>query len=122
VGRQLIRVEPKGRPWIVIQDRIRDILNTEWDSIGVMADRVEDEYDTYIGHIYSLVSTGVSEQTIAGHLAKIAEERMGLSPAPIERIRQIAAHLRALELPQLEGRATAPFLVSALLRHLPIGE
>jgi hypothetical protein len=100
-GRELLRVETEGRPWLVIQDRIRTVLNAEWDPIGV-ADAVEDEYDMYIGHIYSLIRTGVSEQAIAEHLSQIEHERMGLSPAPIDRLLPVASHLRALQLPALK--------------------
>src|SRR5215472_4823400 len=45
-GREVVRVEIEGRPWLVIQDQIRAVLNSEWDPIGV-SDAVEDEYDMY---------------------------------------------------------------------------
>src|SRR4029077_14608723 len=41
-GRDLVRVEPAGRVWITIQERIRGVLNRDWDPIDV-ADVVDDE-------------------------------------------------------------------------------
>src|ERR1700704_5134879 len=52
-GRDLIRVESAGRAWLEIQDHIRAVLNASWDPIGV-AGEVGDEYDGYIGGIFSL--------------------------------------------------------------------
>ena len=97
-GRELVRVEPAGRVWLTIQDQIRAILNREWDPIGV-ADIVEDEYDGYIGHIYSLLATDAGEQTIADHLLWIELEQMGLAGTPVHRLLQVAANLRSLQLP-----------------------
>ncbi len=42
VGRDLVRVETDGEAWLEIQDRIHEVLNQQWDPIGV-ADIVEDE-------------------------------------------------------------------------------
>jgi hypothetical protein len=67
-GRELVRVEPAGRIWLKIQDEIRSVLNTDWDPIGVVGDGINDEYDMYIGRIYSLLLSGASEQAIAEHL------------------------------------------------------
>ena len=75
-GRELVRVESAGRIWLAIQDQIRSVLNTDWDPIGV-SDMVEDEYDMYIGRIYSLLASDASEQAIASHLLSIELERMG---------------------------------------------
>lgn len=100
-GRELVRVETEGRPWFAIQDRIREVLNAEWDPIGVAHD-TEDEYDSYIGHIYSLIRKGASDQEIAEHLSQIEQESMGLSSASFDRLVQIAAHLRGLQLPELK--------------------
>jgi hypothetical protein len=100
-GRDVVRVETDGHPWLVIQDSIRAVLNTEWDPIGV-ADAVEDEYDMYIGQIYSLIRSTASEQAIAEHLSQIEHEQMGLSPRPVHRLLRVAAHLRDLQLPELK--------------------
>jgi hypothetical protein len=54
-GRDLVGVERAGRVWLTIQNQIRGVLNSDWDPIGV-ADIVDDEYDMYIGQIYSLLA------------------------------------------------------------------
>jgi hypothetical protein len=59
-GRELVRIETAGRVWLTIQDQIRAVLNSDWDPIGV-ANIVDDEYDMYIGHIYSLLATDAAE-------------------------------------------------------------
>ena len=102
-GRDFVRTEPAGRIWLTIQDQIRIVLNTAWDPIGV-ADIVDDGYDMYIGHIYSLLSTKGGEQAIADHLLWIEVNRMGLSSSPKERLLQVAASLRSLQLPPMHSR------------------
>jgi hypothetical protein len=97
-GRELVRVEPAGRIWLTIQDEIRSVLNTDWDPIGV-ADFVDDEYDSYIGRIYSLLASGTSEQSIAEHLLSIELEWMELKGTPMKELLEVAAKLRKLELP-----------------------
>ena len=101
-GRELVRIEPAGRIWLTIQDQIRAVLNGDWDPIGV-ADIVDDEYDSYIGQIYSLLATDSSEQAIADHLLRIELERMGLTGMPMNQLLQVAANLRSLQLPSLEN-------------------
>ena len=101
-GRELVRVETAGRVWLTIQDQIRAVLNRDWDPIGV-ADIVEDEYDGYIGRIYSLLATDAGEQTIADHLLWIELEQMGLAATPMHQLFQVAANLRSLQLPPLEN-------------------
>jgi hypothetical protein len=99
-GRDLIRVEPAGRAWLEIQDRIRSILNTSWDPIGIGND-VDDEYDGYIGGIYSLIQNGSSVDAIAEHVSRIEVESMGLAGSRLSRLREVAAELRNLQLPMV---------------------
>ena len=66
-GRDLVRVEPAGNAWLMIQNQIHDVLNSDWDPIGV-ADIVGDEYDMYIGHIHSLLAKHASEKDISDYL------------------------------------------------------
>lgn len=105
-GRTVVRVESDGRPWLEIQDRIRVVLNQQWDPIGV-ADAVDDEYDGYIGAIYSLLRRSASEDAIANHLLSIEVERMGLVGSSLDKLRTVAARLRALQLPVLRGPNSA---------------
>jgi hypothetical protein len=101
-GRELVRVEPGGRIWLAIQDEIRSVLNTDWDPIGVVGDGINDEYDMYIGRIYSLLLSGASEQAIADHLRSIEVDRMGLTGASIDQLCKVAAKLLKLQLPRLQ--------------------
>jgi hypothetical protein len=101
-GRELVRIEPAGRIWLTIQDQIRAVLNSDWNPIGV-ADIVDDEYDMYIGQIYSLLAIDSAEQTIADHLLRIEIERMELTGTAMNQLVQVAANLRKLQLPPLEN-------------------
>lgn len=101
-GRDLVRVEPAGRVWLTIQNQIRNVLNSDWDPIGV-ADTVDDEYDMYIGQIHSLLAKDSSELDIAEYLLSVELERMGLTGSPISQRRQVARNLKSLNLPPVEG-------------------
>ena len=63
-GQDVVSVEPDGQAWLTIQNRVRDVLNRDWDPIGV-AEVVADEYDMYIGQIHSLLAKSASEEEIA---------------------------------------------------------
>lgn len=102
VGRDLVRVETDGEAWLDIQDKVRDVLNQQWDPIGV-ADIVEDEYDAYIGEIYQLLKSDSTEATITGHLRSIEADKMGLRVSPLEKLRSVAKGLRRLDLPDVRG-------------------
>jgi len=99
-GRDLVRVEPAGRVWLTIQNQMRDVLNSDWDPIGV-ADIVDDEYDMYIGHLHSLLMKGASEQDIAEYLLWVEVERMGLTGTPTDQRLRAAKNLKNLHLPPL---------------------
>src|SRR5271155_1083845 len=77
VGRKFVGVEPTGRGGLTIYDQIRAILNRDWDPIGV-ADEDDDEYDGYIGDVYSLLEIDAPEEAIADHLLRIEREFIGL--------------------------------------------
>ena len=106
VGRDLVRVETADRAWIEIQDQIRTVLNAVWDPIGV-ADAVDDEYDSYIAGIYSLLQSGASEDMIAKHLVSIEVEQMGFGGSPLNKLLAVAATLRMLQLPALPDSSSA---------------
>ena len=99
-GGDLLRVEPAGRAWLEIQDRVRAVLNADWDPIGV-ADAVADEYDSYIGVIYSMLRRDASPDELAAHFLQIETDSMGLSGLPEESRLEVARRLLALELPSL---------------------
>ena len=101
-GRELVRVEPAGHVWLTIQNHIRNVLNRDWDPIGV-ADAVDDEYDMYIGHIHSLLMKAASEQEIAEYLLWVERERMGITGTPTSQRLRTAKNLRNLQLPPLKN-------------------
>jgi len=101
-GRDLVRVEPAGLVWLTIQDQIRNVLNSDWDPIGV-ADIVDDEYDEYIGHIHSLLTKDAGEQNIAEYLSWVELERMGLTGTPMSQRLMVVRNLKNLHLPPVEG-------------------
>ena len=102
IGRDLVRVEPAGRVWLTIQDQIRNVLNSDWDPIGV-ADTVDDEYDMYIGQIHSLLAKDASGEDIAEYLLWVEIERMGLRGTPVNQRLQVARNLLSLTLPSPEN-------------------
>lgn len=101
-GRELVRTEPAGSVWLTIQDQIRAVLNSDWDRLGV-AGIVDDEYDMYIGHIYSLLTTNADDKAVADHLLWVELDRMGMTGTPMNELLQVAAKLRSLPLPRLEN-------------------
>ena len=96
----LLGVEPNGSAWLGIQDRVRTVLNAEWDPIGV-ADAAGDEYDGYIAGIYGMLRRDASLPELAAHLLRIERESMNLGGLPLERRLEVARSLRALDLPVL---------------------
>jgi hypothetical protein len=101
-GRDLVRVEPAGNAWLIIQNKIRAVLNSDWDPIGV-ADIVSDEYEMYIGHIHSLLVKHASEEDISGYLLWVEVERMGITGTSVDQRLRVARNLLDLQLPPLEG-------------------
>ena len=99
-GRDVVRVEPAGRAWLSIQNQMRDILNRDWDPIGV-ADIVADEYGMYIGQIHSLLAKCATENEIAEYLLWVEVERMGLTGTPIRQRLLVVKNLCDLPLPAL---------------------
>ncbi|HKW62535.1 MAG TPA: hypothetical protein VJN89_08330 [Candidatus Acidoferrum sp.] len=100
-GRDVVRAEPAGRVWLTIQDQIRTVLNRHWDPIGV-ADIADDEYDMYIGHIYSLLAADAADQRVADYLLWVEIERMGMTGTPMDQLLSVAVILRGLPLPRLD--------------------
>ena len=100
-GGEVVAVEPRGEVWLTIQDRIRAVLNAQWDPIGV-AGSVDDEYDGYIAELYELLRLGTPADGIAECLSRIEVESMGFKPPSRDRLLPPALALRALELPDVE--------------------
>ena len=104
-GRELVRVEA-SELWLEIQDKVRGVLNREWDPIGV-SDVVDDEYDTYIEELYRLLKSHTSADAIAGHLLSIEVHRMGLRRSTDAKLLGVAARLCGLVLPDVHSPESA---------------
>jgi len=81
-----------------IQDAIREVLNRDWDPIRVVEDGIEDEYDSYIGQIYRLLTSTPSRDIIASELRRIEFQSMGFSQAKIETFFPTAEKLLAIDI------------------------
>lgn len=63
-----------------LYERVCAFLWEEWDPIGVRSlGGPNDEYDSYAAGLIRLVQTGADEFKVAGQLAKIEEDGIGLS-------------------------------------------
>jgi hypothetical protein len=82
-----------------ITDAIREVLVRDWDPIGVMdaAAWPPDEYDSYIGEIYSSLVRGESAEAIARHLCRIEETVMGLGRVSESLRLPVALMLKAID-------------------------
>ena len=76
--------------------RIIDILNREWDPIGVVSHAVQDEYDGYAGKIAALIRDGTSDKQLLEYVEWAEAEHMGLGPFDTERAARVIAALRDL--------------------------
>ena len=68
-----------------IQRSISAVLLAYWDPLGPdgrPAGR-DDEYDSYVGPVYRLLSTGASAQAIADHLSRVEAEAFGFATDPV---------------------------------------
>jgi len=100
---QVLGVAAAGPAWLDAQDKIRTILNRDWDPIGV-ANVVADEYDSYINDLYWMLRDGSTEEAIAKHLLSIETGAMGYAGRPLPELQRIASYLKELSLPAIDGR------------------
>jgi hypothetical protein len=80
-----------------IQDAIRQILYRDWDPIGVSGAAPEDEYDSYIGGVYRILSTSRSEEALIQYLTESFEDMRGAQESAPERLRPVARKLLAVD-------------------------
>lgn len=86
--------------WLV---RAREVLNREWDPIGVLPydGGPEDEYDQYRDRLASMISAHATDKELAAYLDWAARENMGLGTptnanAYEEVLTRVISALRAL--------------------------
>lgn len=83
-----------------IRAEIRRVLMTVWDPIGVRDEpNAQDEYASYLGGVFALLTGGASDDQITEHLFGIVTERMEL-PAKKEDMQSTVSALRQIQLPQ----------------------
>lgn len=77
-------------------DAVGEILLHEWDPLGVVdIPEADDEYDTYVNAVTSLLVRGASKEKLVAYLWTVETENMGLDG---DRPRIEAAVARLLEL------------------------
>jgi hypothetical protein len=75
---------------------IRRVFLEEWDPIGVREEpNAQDEYDSYLGGMVSLLERNASTEEIAGYLREIETDCMGLNPNE-QNLAAVAIRLRSL--------------------------
>ncbi len=63
------------------RQRVRFILNKHRDPIGVAGSGIDDEYDSYVGTVYTmLMDRRTSENAIRDYLYRTATQDMGITP------------------------------------------
>lgn len=82
-----------------IRGEIRRVLIRVWDPIGVRDEpNAQDEYDSYIGDVFALLTGGASDDRMCEYLWFVVRERMQL-PAKKEDMQDTVGALRRIELP-----------------------
>jgi hypothetical protein len=89
--------EPREKRAAEIQDAIRQILYQDWDPIGVCGAAPEDEYDSYIGGVYRILSTSRSEEALIQFLAEAVEDLVGSRESGLDGLRSVAHKLLTLD-------------------------
>lgn len=78
--------------------QIRKILLEYWDPIGVNdVPEAQDEYDNYLGKIFSMLETKASEDELISHLYWIETDHMGLTSRSKEAIKPIVQKLLLID-------------------------
>jgi hypothetical protein len=81
-----------------IQEAIRAILVRHWDPIGVSdLPMAQDEYDSYIGPVYRVLSSSRSEEEIISFLSHVEANMMGFGAPDRDRLRKVASQLMAVD-------------------------
>ena len=81
-----------------IMKQIHDILWNDWDPIGVREiGGPEDEYDSYIGGVYRLLSEDSSEAKLLDHLHQMETDTIGLSPGDRKRLVPVVKKLMEID-------------------------
>jgi len=91
-------MDERARRGREIQDEISRILYEDWDPLGLSGIAPRDEYDSYIGGVYSLLAAGASCERVAEHLAELERGPFGYAEATAARNMAAAKKLCELDL------------------------
>ena len=80
-----------GRRW---RWRIRDVLNSQWNPIGVEG-LPDDEYDAYAGKLAAMLRDGASDDDLSAYLHWAETAHMGL-PGDTDRLTKVVSAIRAV--------------------------
>ena len=74
------------RDWL---SRLREVLNRDWDPIGVAGEGgVDDEYDGYMGKLATMLRDNSGDEEMLAYFKWVEVERMGLgTPEQFDRHR-----------------------------------
>jgi hypothetical protein len=80
-----------------IRVQIRHVLLEVWDPIGIRdAPNAQDEYDSYIGSLYELLTAKAPESELIEYLYLIVHDHMGLDMARREDMEATATAIKAI--------------------------
>ncbi len=96
----MARDDQRIRSAKAIQESIGQILLHDWDPIGISdVPEAQDEYDSYVGGVYRLLSSHCSADEMIDYLFTIESQTMGLAMPPNrEHLRAVANRLVALNI------------------------
>lgn len=76
---------------------------TVWDPIRVKGvPEAQDEYDQYVGHVFTLLTQHKSDDLILDYLTKVVNDNMRLGPADKQEMLPTMQALRAIRLSESE--------------------
>jgi hypothetical protein len=90
-------MSPESKQGREIMNAIRDILVRDWNPIG-FAGVPPDEYDRYIGPVHRMLSDNLPESELVEFLFRAENEKMGVSPASRDHLREVVRKLLNLKL------------------------
>jgi|SRR5437773_9775711 len=80
-----------------IQRSIAEVLLRNWDPIGVGdVPQAQDEYDAYVGGVYSLLASGATARQVAEHLARVEADQLGFGDTDPKMLIPVAEKLLKL--------------------------
>jgi hypothetical protein len=87
------------KEWQQILGEIRKVLVTVWDPINIKDEpNAQDEYDSYVGPIFSLLTQRKNDEEIADYLVSVESERMGLGATTRQHMSATVKALREIKL------------------------